>query len=196
MSGDEGEKFFLDYWRFVDDAQGQEGVSERADQNTTLADAESDPAQSEQSDDDELPTPGVFVARSYPFQPAISPAEVDSDLMRRLLLRGKSDTLNSLESRAFKCPAGTDSCTSIGRPNRCCGAGETCEVVTDTGLGDVGCCSSGQTCSGVIGYCQQGYSACSDALGGGCCIPGYDCVPGGCESSHTSLTATLSWNDY
>lgn len=48
------------------------------------------------------------------------------------------------------------------------------------GAGDVGCCPEGQKCSGVIGRCAEGYTACSGALGGGCCIPGYECVRGGC----------------
>jgi hypothetical protein len=146
MSGDEGEKFFLDYWQFVDNVQG---ISEREFDDDRL--------------DDDMPD--LFLERSYPLQPP------------SLL----SDLHNPLHVRDFKCPTGTYGCTSIGRPNICCGAGQTCESVHDTGSGDVGCCPSGQTCSGQIGSCRSGYTACSEGLGGGCCIPGYECVPGGCK---------------
>lgn len=102
--------------------------------------------------------------RFYPFQPA------SNNLVRGF----------SLFQRDFQCPAGTTSCTSIDRPSSCCTTGDTCELVQDTGSGDVGCCPQGQTCSGVIGSCQSGYTACPAKLGGGCCIPGYECVDGGC----------------
>ncbi|GIC92128.1 putative GPI anchored protein [Aspergillus udagawae] len=39
--------------------------------------------------------------------------------------------------RDFKCPTGTFACTAIDRPNSCCGAGDTCMLVQDTGLGDL-----------------------------------------------------------
>lgn len=95
--------------------------------------------------------------------------------------------------RDFKCPTGTFGCTSINRPDSCCSFGDTCELVQDTGSGDVGCCPQGQVCSGTIGSCQKDYTSCPASLGGGCCIPGYDCVSGGCECpilSHFSLGDT------
>lgn len=109
--------------------------------------------------------PRQIQPRSYPYQPAAFP-----NLARGL----------SLFQRDFQCPAGTSSCTSINRPSSCCASGDTCELVQDTGSGDVGCCPQGQTCSGVVGSCQSGYTACPASLGGGCCIPGYECVSGGC----------------
>jgi len=113
--------------------------------------------------------------RSYPFQPAsINGA------------RGLS-----LFQRDFQCPAGTIGCTSINRPSSCCTTGDTCELVQDTGSGDVGCCPQGQTCSGVIGSCQWGYTACPASLGGGCCIPGYECVSDGCM--FRSCLAVCNW---
>ncbi|CAL5873453.1 uncharacterized protein PFLUO_LOCUS7732 [Penicillium psychrofluorescens] len=90
MSTDEGEKFFLDYWQFLDNVQG---ISERETSDETM--------------DDE--TPEVFLERSFPLQPPSLPSDLD----------------NPLHARDFKCPTGTYGCTSIGRPNRCCGAGET-----------------------------------------------------------------------
>lgn len=160
MSEDEGEKFFLDYWSFGDDFSSG-NISER-----------------HLSDEDGF-SPARFVAQSYPFGPSYSlGSDGDSQLLPR---KNNNSAINPFEKRDFKCPTGTTACTSIGRSDRCCGSGETCEIVADTGHGNVGCCPSWKTCSGVIESCQSGYTACSQALGGGCCIPGYDCVEGGCK---------------
>ncbi|KAJ5286026.1 hypothetical protein N7524_001332 [Penicillium chrysogenum] len=168
MSDDEGEKFFLDYWSFGDDYSSG---------NVT-----------EGHISDDGFSPARFVAQSYPFAPSYS-LGTDGD-SQFLPWENSHSANNLLEKRDFKCPAGTWACTSIGRSDRCCGSGETCEIVADTGHGDVGCCPSWKTCSGMIGSCQSGYTACSEALGGGCCIPGYDCVEGGCAYI-TTITVTL-----
>lgn len=154
MSDDEGEKFFLDYWSFGPDSQGQ--LSEREEEQNQTNDTLSL---------DDLPS-NLFYPRSYPIQPSL-PFE--------------ANRWNLLGSRDFKCPTGTRACTSIGRSDRCCGTADTCEQVEDTGSGDVGCCPNGQTCSNVVGACPGSDTTCSEALGGGCCISGYECVTGGCE---------------
>lgn len=160
MSDDEGEKFFFDYWSFGD-VSSTGNISER-----------------HLSDEDGF-SPARFVAQSYPFGPSYS---LGSGGDSQFLPRENNDSTNNLfEKRDFKCPTGTSACTSIGRSDRCCGSGETCEIVADTGHGNVGCCPSWKTCSGMIGSCKSGYTVCSQALGGGCCIPGYDCVEGGCK---------------
>ncbi|PKX94404.1 putative GPI anchored protein [Aspergillus novofumigatus IBT 16806] len=105
--------------------------------------------------------------RAYPFRPSVPINMGFSPLLRR----------------DFKCPTGTFACTAIDRPDSCCGAGDTCVLVQDTGLGDVGCCPQGQTCSGVIGSCQQGYMSCPASMGA--------CVSGGCANVFT-VTITLS----
>lgn len=151
MSDDEGEKFFPDYWNFL-------GSSDDILSNSSETFNPTSPADVDES------LPALFVAQSYPFR-AASP----------LLFE------NNLQARSFKCPIGTWACTSICRSDRCCGSGETCEIVHDTGHGNVGCCASGKTCNGMIGSCAHGYTACSQGLGGGCCIPGYHCVEGGCK---------------
>ncbi|KAJ5689727.1 hypothetical protein N7462_004119 [Penicillium macrosclerotiorum] len=154
MSDDEGEKFFLEYWQFGGEAQTSLPERGLAGENTTVEEVQSEFS------------PDFFLARSYSFRPSHEPKIGDrSDL---------------LQSRDFKCPTGMTACTSIHRSDRCCNTGDTCELVEDTGLGSVGCCPKGKTCSGTIGSCQSEYTACSQALGGGCCIPGYDCVEGGC----------------
>lgn len=155
MSDDEGEKFFLDYWDFA--GASDAAVSQVSENfNETLMDRSVDDGYS----------PARFVGQTFPFGPSTPPAFGDS-----------------LQARHFKCPIGTWACTSIGRSDRCCGSGETCEIVSDTGHGNVGCCAQGKTCTGMIGSCAVGYTACAEALGGGCCIPGYHCVEGGCEST-------------
>ncbi|KAJ5880729.1 uncharacterized protein N7473_011782 [Penicillium subrubescens] len=165
MSTDQGEKFYLDYWHFEDAVQ--DGLSERhlAEVNTTTA-SEGKIQKTPVENTGTGFSPAQFVARSYAFNPSFGPA---------FGVLG-----SSLESRDFKCPSDTIACTSINRSDRCCSTGDTCVIVTDTGSGDVGCCPKGQTCSGTIGSCQSGYTTCSKALGGGCCIPGYECVEGGC----------------
>ena len=175
MSTDEGEKFFLDYWSFVDETQGC--LSER-----DMVDANDERQHQYDSVDREMyHSSNLFHPRSFPFQPsfgweAAAVANSNSNSspwIGRILL----------EQRDFRCPSGTQACTSIGRSDRCCSTGDTCELVTDTGSGDVGCCPNGETCSGVVGSCPSQYTTCSSALGGGCCIPGYECVSGGCKFS-------------
>ncbi|KAL2832056.1 hypothetical protein BDW59DRAFT_114903 [Aspergillus cavernicola] len=123
----------------------------------------------------------TILPRSYPFQPPFSLGlERFSDLR-----------LSPLVRKDFECPSGTHGCSSISRPESCCRTDETCVVVDDTGSGDVGCCPAGQNCSGTIGSCWQGYTNCPSSQGGGCCIPGYDCVDGGCARVVT-ITITIS----
>ncbi|KGO62256.1 Mitochondrial substrate/solute carrier [Penicillium expansum] len=132
MSDDEGEKFFLDYWSFGD-VFSSVNISERY------------------LSDEEGFSPARFVAQSYPFGPSYS---LGSDGDSELLPREYNDSTDNLfEKRDFKCPTGTWACASIGRSDRCCGSGETCEIVADTGHGNVGCCPSWKTCSGTIGSC-------------------------------------------
>ncbi|KAJ5160482.1 uncharacterized protein N7482_007486 [Penicillium canariense] len=168
MTDDEGEKFFLEYWQFGEE---QGGLPERnlGEANATSHTPNFDIAADQHDNNEEMGidfSPARFLARSHALEPSF---EAESRRRGRLL-----------ESRDFKCPTGTNACTSINRSDRCCSTGDTCIIVTNTGSGDVGCCPSGQTCSGTIGSCQVGYSTCSQALGGGCCIPGYECVQGGC----------------
>ncbi|KAL4999609.1 hypothetical protein BDV10DRAFT_164624 [Aspergillus recurvatus] len=158
MSDDVGEKFYMHYWHYEEDAVVA---------NTTEAQTKIDRSS--------------VLPRSYHFQPPFSPG-----LERFAGLRS-----SPLERRDFECPSGTNACTSINRSDSCCGTDETCVVVEDTGLGDVGCCPSGQDCSGTIGSCFEGYTSCPSSLGGGCCFPGYECVEGGCAHIVT-ITITLS----
>ncbi|BAE60984.1 unnamed protein product [Aspergillus oryzae RIB40] len=163
MSDDEGEKFFLDYWYF--------GETNQTDLQS------SQPSEKRQSS---------LHPRIYPYQPS-HPLDLGEFYDSHRWMGQFSPLLR----REFKCPAGTNSCTSINRPNSCCSTGSTCELVDDTGSGDVGCCPDGENCSGTIGSCQQGYTSCPASLGGGCCIPGYECVSGGCANVYT-VTITVS----
>ncbi|CAG8942473.1 unnamed protein product [Penicillium salamii] len=162
MSDDEGEKFFLDYWDFMGSTGDTDSQLPEGFNQTSLS-----------TDFDNGYSPARLVGRSFPF--GSSTPSVFGD---------------GLQARHFKCPVGTWACTSIGRSDRCCGSGETCEIVKDTGHGDVGCCALGKTCNGMVGSCAAGYTACSQALGGGCCIPGYHCVEGGCAYI-TVVTVTV-----
>ncbi|KAK4190667.1 hypothetical protein QBC35DRAFT_489416 [Podospora australis] len=99
-----------------------------------------------------------------------------------------------LQKRQWACPSGTNSCASIGYPNSCCQSSLTCQAIQDTGSGPVGCCPAGTTCGGGISGCaDDGSTACSSDLGGGCCIPGFVCSGVGCikaGSSPTTITTT------
>ncbi|KAK5031850.1 hypothetical protein LTS07_004471 [Exophiala sideris] len=117
------------------------------------------------------------------------PARVLSHHQERRYLRLPGWHL--FEKRDFQCPAGTSACTSIDRPNSCCSTGSTCQIVTDTGLGDVGCCPSGQVCAGSLSTCGSGYTSCPNNPGGGCCIPGYACYDVGCVQTSTATVSTL-----
>lgn len=161
MSDDEGEKFFFEYWQFDQHTAGNSSSSGEIDSRSL--------DQQGQGEDQTGSSPAQFLARSHPFTPSFS-GLVDPGLSLRSLFR-----------RDFKCPTGTNACLSINRSDRCCGSGDTCEVIKDTGHGSVGCCPGGKRCSGSVESCQSGYTACSKALGGGCCIPGYECVEGGCK---------------
>ncbi|KAH0843276.1 hypothetical protein AYO21_09036 [Fonsecaea monophora] len=93
--------------------------------------------------------------------------------------------------RDFQCPTGTSACTSIDRPNSCCATGYTCQLVQDTGLGDVGCCPSGQVCGNALSTtCASGYTSCPNDPGGGCCLPGYACYQVGCVQTSTATILT------
>ena len=153
MSGDPAEMFFLEYYGF-DDVQG--------DINPSTEDAD---------------TSGSWTSRWSLHAAYEPPTLVHSNLSSHLTPRGVAWTLYE---RAFQCPSGTSSCADIGRPNSCCAHGLTCDIVTDTGLGDVGCCTTGSSCAGEVTACPSGYSTCSDKQGGGCCIPGYACDGTGC----------------
>ena len=148
MSGDPGEKFYLDYWQFAADVGWT---------NQSLL---------------------------SPFENAFPFHSTDTstfDLFPRYLNPGR---LSLFSKRDYQCPSGTYACTSIGRPNSCCSADSTCQVVQDTGSGDVGCCPAGTTCGGDLSSCASGYTACN---GGGCCLPGYGCFDVGCVQTNTAV---------
>ncbi|EAQ92373.1 hypothetical protein CHGG_00608 [Chaetomium globosum CBS 148.51] len=116
-----------------------------------------------------LPRPPFALLSDPEFQDeSTSPA---GSLFRRAAL-----AFSLLEKRQWACPGGTTSCSSIGFPNSCCGEGEKCMEVTDTGLGPVGCCPAGATCNGGISECADGSTPCGEQsrrrlLHPGLCLP-------------------------
>lgn len=175
MSGDQGEMFFPEYWVFDEADDASTTIKER---KRTLPlrlssihegrDALGNGANAT-----------VLQSLQAPFS-LHSDQQTESRSILRRLYRSPRAMLYRLEERDFRCPGDTASCTSINRTNSCCPTGETCQLITNTGLGDVGCCAVGQTCSAQVSSCQQGYKSCPGSSGGGCCIPGYDCVGIGC----------------
>lgn len=164
MTDDEGEKFLSEYWTF-DDAE----VSITGNTSVLVP-----------RDINDADSPGTAQLR-----PALSRHTneyADSfQLTERYSGRARR-ALSILLGRGFECPTGTLSCTSINEPQSCCNIGDTCQLVQDTGLGNVGCCPPGESCSGGLSSCAPNYTSCPSNLGGGCCIPGYECVTGGCKN--------------
>lgn len=176
MDGDEGAMFFPEYWQFDLD---------ETDDPTYAAKTQKKPQRRSPKQEKCRPTTGEIWNNAtliYPLQaPLLAHSEEETTLSPagRLVHHVARALIPSMQKRDFKCPGNTFSCMSIDRPNSCCSPGQSCELVADTGLGDVGCCSAGQTCPEELSGCRSEYTACS---GGGCCIPGYDCLGVGCKT--------------
>ncbi|KAK8228376.1 hypothetical protein HDK77DRAFT_383532 [Phyllosticta capitalensis] len=166
MSDDPSQKFYFDYWEFA----GAGAIADAASQ-VTLGDDE------------------YFNATLL--QPVLKHSDYQSRHwnLPRFFPYGEH---GAVQRRDFQCPTGTSACTSIDRADSCCGTGETCVIVQDTGNGDVGCCPDGSSCAGNVANCDTsaGYSSCPDSSNGGCCIPGYTCSGGTTKTSTVSNTAT------
>ncbi len=169
MSDDEGEKFYFDYWAFA--PTGNTG-SQR---------------DNEDQDGLFLPSNSTFIGRAR--RPLLLHSTHKSNIASNVLsryIRFPFTPRSTFGKRDFQCPSGTSSCASVNRPESCCAEGQTCQLIEDTGLGDVGCCAAGEACAGSLSNCPLGYTSCPNYPGGGCCIPGYACVSGGCLLSSTA----------
>ncbi|KIW31328.1 uncharacterized protein PV07_02985 [Cladophialophora immunda] len=163
MSGDPGEKFYLQYWGFEEQEEEDFNNCSLDWANATL-----------------------FTSFDHPVR--VHDSYQSPRLFRRLL-----PGWHLFAERDFQCPTGTSACTSIDRPNSCCATGYTCQLVQDTGngLGDVGCCPDGQVCGNALSTsCASGYTSCPNDPGGGCCLPGYACYQVGCVQTSTATILT------
>ena len=171
MSLDEGEMFFPEYWTFESDMEQM--IRSGAGDNLRRRNSDSTIGIEGQCANSSIET------SLWPAFPLHSDEPVsESPLIGRFFTRQLA--------KRFQCPSDTSACTSINRPDSCCATGETCQIIQDTGLGDVGCCPAGQTCAGQLSTCQSGYTSCPNNPGGGCCIPGYACLDVGCAISSTA----------
>ncbi|KAI5286589.1 hypothetical protein KEM54_006662 [Ascosphaera aggregata] len=163
-SNDPGEKFWLSYWDLGDGTSSPSNLTRRNDGNDDVQ-ARSD-----------LNNYSIPLAPALPLHYVEVPRQ--QKWSRNLFSK---NTRQLLSKRDYKCPDNSFPCDSIGRPDKCCGNGDTCQKVQDTGLGDVGCCSGNNNCaSNSLDRCPWGYSNCPHHYGGGCCMPGYECVSEGC----------------
>ncbi|KAI1980850.1 hypothetical protein LOZ55_001107 [Ophidiomyces ophidiicola] len=171
MTDDEGEKFWMGYWGFDVKYNGNRDV-------------------------EDIQRGGRELRNETMLQPAypVHGAQRHVWFGRELVIMKYLQSSRVFSKRGFNCPTNTQPCTSISRPNSCCALGTTCQIIPNTGLGDVGCCpGSSTTCSGQIKSCPDGYANCAGFPGGGCCIPGYSCVSNGCLFvSTTTVTVTAS----
>jgi len=182
MSDNEGEMFFPQYWQFLSEKQDIKDARRLRSKDPWIP-LDIEPYLSNQ------PT------NASTTQPLHAPFSLHTEqtLSDHLVLGRLPRALFPVQKREFHCPTDTVACDSISRPNSCCPTGDTCQLITDTGQGDVGCCPQGQGCSGQVSQCEQGYQSCPGSAGGGCCIPGYACAGIGCEyivSFHDRKTRT------
>ncbi|KAI4767134.1 hypothetical protein E4T45_14415, partial [Aureobasidium sp. EXF-8846] len=147
MSDFEGEKFFLDYWQFDEQAFNSMKVDKPPNARRSIYSAA---LLSNISNVEGLLPPLLLHADSQQFVP-------------RFFGR-------ALSERAYQCPTGTNSCASIGYPNSCCTTGETCISLPENDGATIGCCPDGASCGGQIGSCDTaaGYTNCENE-NGGCC---------------------------
>ena len=176
MSGDESEMFFMEYWQIDAKLSDPDNLSFRDRNGQVIRSHDSDIVESALLGLQNASIPHILEA---PFA-----LHTERRIRSNPLLRRLPQALSLLGERAFQCPSGTSNCSSINRPDSCCPSGETCQLITDSGQGDVGCCGQEQSCSQQVAGCQQGYSSCPGTQGGGCCIPGYICVGVGCKCTH------------
>ena len=183
MSDDESEMFFMEYWQYSTGPEHPEASFNGHGGKPLL---QLNKREHLQGDGEFLQNASI----SYPLQPPFllhSERFIGDHSISRRFPRA----LAIIGERAFQCPNGTSSCGSIGRPNTCCRSEEVCQLITNTGEGDVGCCRQGQSCNGDVSGCQQGYASCPGSGGGGCCIPGYSCVGVGCRSIYFSASSQV-----
>ncbi|OJD33618.1 gpi anchored protein [Diplodia corticola] len=166
MSHDPGEKFYLHYWQFEEATGSAEQVPDSFRARARTVDVDGDEHYSNTSLAENLLPPLLLHSET---------SEAGRSLLRFF-------QRNLFDKRGYECPTGTNSCTSINRPNSCCPSDESCVIVEDTGVGDVGCCPAGTTCLGGVSSCNTdaGYTSCPGSDNGGCCIPGYSCQDIGC----------------
>lgn len=167
MSDDPGEMFFLDYWLF------EPSNNNNSKEDTTLKEQ---PVASLRH--------SVQASNDYSNSTLLPPFLQHSNDFVANAFDVRNTPRDVLQKRAFQCPMGTSSCTSIQRPNSCCANDEVCTIVQTSALGDVGCCPKGMDCTGSVLGCDtaRGYTSCPGNSNGGCCIPNYSCEDVGCKS--------------
>lgn len=170
MSDDEGEMFFPQYWQFQPEIQDTKDARRLRSRDSSLA------LVRDSYISNELTNASIPQPLQAPFSLHTEQTLSDHPILGRL-----PRALFPVQKRDFHCPTDTSACDSISRPDSCCPTGDVCQLITDTGQGDVGCCPQNQGCSGQVSQCEQGYQSCPGSAGGGCCIPGYACAGIGCK---------------
>lgn len=181
MNPEEGEMFFPEYWRF--DPDGYTGPwTASLDKETSISGSQVQGTERDMLRDWANATIGDILEAPLKLHKLHHNQQVRSQTVLDWLPRMPRGLLTPLSRREFQCPGDTLSCTEINKPNSCCPIGGTCQPISDSELGDVGCCREGQTCSQQVAGCLNGYTSCPASSGGGCCIPGYECIDVGCET--------------
>ncbi|KAF2809718.1 uncharacterized protein BDZ99DRAFT_35198 [Mytilinidion resinicola] len=178
MSTDEGEMFMFDNWIFQGDQEAKELLGRAGPDHAS---------QHKQPDElgDQSANISTLIQPLSPLRPHSEQTGL-RDSYARFAIR------SLLMNRGFKCPEGTNNCSSINQPDSCCSTSDECITIPDNGYGPVGCCPQGQNCVGAISCdTAQGYTSCPDSPNGGCCLPGYSCQDVGCIAVATSTAIVL-----
>ncbi|PVH89261.1 hypothetical protein DL98DRAFT_565360 [Cadophora sp. DSE1049] len=193
MSDDEGEKFYMEYWQFEGELEldGQKGLfeSQRSSSGARRRDGFVEEGEGDGSKGNES---AVLQFRPSFLLHTKNTAGAEELKARDMLRsRGAAGVLASLQARDFTCPTGTEDCSIITSPTSCCATDEVCFSIPDTGLGVIGCCPAGAQCVGAVTQCDAPNTPCPSMLGGGCCIPGFSCVEGGCAMDPPTVVTTV-----
>ncbi|OWP04126.1 hypothetical protein B2J93_5947 [Marssonina coronariae] len=182
MSEDEGEKFYMEYWQFEEPLE---------EQQTPIGMADSLRKRDLEEEERLAVNASAIINFRPPFVLHTEDMNAGDAGLTELRFRDSRRVLAELRKRTFTCPTGTADCSAIGFPGSCCSTSEMCFKIEDTGLGEVGCCPSGASCGGTITRCDAPNTACPSSLGGGCCIPNFVCVEGGC-AMNSSLVVVIT----
>ncbi|KAF2085868.1 hypothetical protein K490DRAFT_58210 [Saccharata proteae CBS 121410] len=105
MSGDAGEKFFMDYWQAssgLEEDTGEQGIGRRAEPGTLVD----------------------IYGNASSLDSFLPPLLLHSDMQTQYPYL-RFFHRNVFDKRNFQCPTGTSSCSNIDRPDSCCATGET-----------------------------------------------------------------------
>ncbi|PBP21490.1 hypothetical protein BUE80_DR007690 [Diplocarpon rosae] len=206
MSEAEGEKFYMDYWRFerpLEEPQTSVGVA--------------DSLRKRDLEEEERVAANASAVTNFrpPFVLHTEDSDAADSGATELRFRDSRRVLAELRKRAFTCPTGTADCSAIGFPGSCCSTSEVCFNIEDTGLGamnsslvvvitkifTVTASSITMTSTSVStvtstpknSACPLDAQSCAASLGGGCCPINRVCALNSCAPLPATSTTVSNF---